>query len=448
MAAPPILVQTTYAELLERCAAAAFQSDFPDDGAFVAKTIEGRRYWYFQQSGTSGRSQKYVGPETDDLLGRIERHKHARDDERERRSMVSTLVRSFGMARAIPEIGNVIAALAKAGTFRLRGVLVGTAAYQTYAAMLGTRFPGPLLQTADVDIAQFKNVSVAVEDRTPPTLDVLRAVDRTFRPVPHHADSRKVASYVAKGGLRVDFLTPNRGADTEKPQALRALQTDALPLRFLDYLIFEPEPAVVLHGAGIYILVPAPERFAVHKLIVSRRRRTGDVKRDKDVRQSEALLPVLLEKRPQALQAAWQEAHANGRRWSRLLFEGMRELTPAVRDTVLKLVAQTRAALPGIDLVFENPPAHYDFRRDIVTFAGNALDHPVQCAISREALDDHFGGDVFRGGAKIEAFLANRSTIERLARIKYLTGPVEEPGSVLIKTEEVARLRKVRVRVA
>jgi hypothetical protein len=48
-------------------------------------------------------------------------------------------VRSFNLPRPIPEIGAVIAALAKAGVFRLRGILVGTVAYQTYAAMLGVR---------------------------------------------------------------------------------------------------------------------------------------------------------------------------------------------------------------------------------------------------------------------------------------------------------------------
>lgn len=448
MGAPPILIQTTYAELLERCAAAAFQRDFPVKGGFVAKTVDGRRYWYFQQSGSAGRTQKYVGPETDELLERIAHHERARDDERERRAIVSMLIRSLGMMRVLPEIGGVIAALAAAGTFRLRGVLVGTAAYQTYSPMLGASLPGALLQTADIDIAQFKNVPVAVGDQTAPAIDVLRAVDKTFRAVPYQSDSRRVASYAAKGGLRVDFLTPNRGPDTERPQALRAFGTDALPLRFLDYLIFDPEPAVVLHEAGIYVLVPTPERFAVHKLIVSRRRRAGDAKRDKDIRQSEALLRVLLERRPQALKAAWQEAHKNGRKWSRLLFEGMSSLAPAVRDLVLKLVAQPRAALPGLDLEFNNSPAHFEFARDVVIFTGTSLGHAVRCAISREALDDHFGGDAFKSRAKVEAFRRNRSAIERLARAKYLMSPVEQPESVLIKTDEVPSLRKVRLRAA
>jgi hypothetical protein len=50
-------------------------------------------------------------------------HRH----ERERRSLVSTLVRSFGLQPPVPEIGEVVNVLANAGVFRLRGVLVGIA---------------------------------------------------------------------------------------------------------------------------------------------------------------------------------------------------------------------------------------------------------------------------------------------------------------------------------
>ena len=184
MAAPSLVLQTTYAELLDRCAQAAFGKSFPADGVFTPKTIRGRRYWYFQLPSKSGRAQIYAGPETPELLQRIEHHQEVRDDERERRSLVSTLVRSFGMPQPIPEIGAIVEALAKAGVFRLRGVLVGTVAYQTYSAMLGTKLPLAALQTGDVDIAQFKNVSVAVEDQTPPVLDVLKQADKSFRPVP------------------------------------------------------------------------------------------------------------------------------------------------------------------------------------------------------------------------------------------------------------------------
>lgn len=333
MAPPSLVLQTTYAELLERCAAAAFDASFIGSGAFTSKTINGRRYWYFQSTVEGVRTQRYVGPETPELLKQIEQHKQSRDDERERRSLTSTLVRSFGMPQPISEIGNIVAALARAGVFRLRGVLVGTVAYQTYSAMLGQKLPTSILQTGDVDIAQFKNISVAVEDQIPPVIDILKEIDKTFRPVPT-THGEKVTSYAAKGGVRVDFLTPNEGRETDKPQRLPALQTDAQPLRFLDFLIHDPEPAVVLHGAGIYVNVPAPHRYAVHKLMIARRRREGAAKRDKDMQQAEALLAVLVKKRPHELKSAWQEAYKRGKEWQRLLTEGLDELSEAIRDNM------------------------------------------------------------------------------------------------------------------
>jgi hypothetical protein len=83
-----------------------------------------------------------------------------------------------------------VAALAHAGVFRLRSVLVGTVAYQSYPAILGTKLSNALLQTSDVDIAQFTSISVAVGDQTLPMLEVLRSVDKTFREVPHTAGHR------------------------------------------------------------------------------------------------------------------------------------------------------------------------------------------------------------------------------------------------------------------
>lgn len=443
MAGPPLVAQTTYAELLERCTNAAFSDAFTEEGAFTSKTVKGHRYWYFQTGVGEARTQRYVGPETPDLLNRIARHREVRDDERERRVLISSLVRSFGLPRPVPEIGKIIAALAKAGVFRLRGVLVGTVAYQTYSAMLGIRLATANLQTGDIDIAQFRNVSVAVEDKTPPVLEVLNEVDKSFRPVPHIVDGRRVTSYAAKGGLRVDFLTPNQGGETGIPQKLAALQTDAQPLRFLDFLIHEPEPAVILHGAGILVQVPAPGRYAVHKLIVSRRRPEGSAKRDKDLRQAETLLLALAEKRPYDLNAAWQEAYERGKTWRELLVEALRTLGSPARDATLKTTNNLRSIIPDLDLSFEDSRAREEVG-DKITFEGKTQGGTVACAISLAALDDHFGTDGQNRNGLLKAFNANRSTIEQMARTKYLSWPIEEPNAVLLKTSDVAALFEAR----
>jgi len=73
------------------------------------------------------------------------------------------------------------------------------------------------------------------------------------------------------------FLTSNRGSDeyTGKPSPMPALGgASAENLRFLDYLIYEPVRTVLLHRKGVSVNVPAPERYAVHKLTVSSRRLT------------------------------------------------------------------------------------------------------------------------------------------------------------------------------
>jgi hypothetical protein len=437
-----LVIQTTYAELLERSAAMAFGHAFPEDGTFTPKTVNGRRYWYFQVRTAEGRQQRYVGPETPELLEQIAHHRQAREDENERRALVSTLVRSFGLPAPPAQIGNVIAALAGAGVFRLRGVLVGTVAYQSYSAMLGLRLPGALLQTSDVDIAQFTNVSVAIGDQTPPMLEILKAVDRTFREVPPLDNHRGATSYVGKGGMRVDFVTPNEGPDTDDSRNLPALQTDAQPLRFLDFLIHEPAQAVVLSGSGIHVRVPSPERFAVHKLIVSRRRPTGVAKADKDVRQAEVLIEALAEQRPHELRSAWEEAHARGPTWRRLLLEGMTRLSPRACDLCLKMLGRNRKILPGTDLTFSNSPARYDSARDVVTFSGETPGGPIECVVSRETLDDHFGADSLDKAGRLEAFRKNRSRIEGLLRTKYLSWPVEEPGTMLLKTMDVESLAR------
>jgi hypothetical protein len=102
---------------------------------------------------------------------------------------------------------------------------------------------------------------------------------------------------------------------------------------------------------------------------------------------------------------------------------------------------ELRHIIPGLDLKFFEPRPHYDFDCDVVTFTGESGKGIVQCAISREALDDNFGASTGISNAqRLEKFRKNRSSIEAMAREKYLNWPVEEPARVLIRTTEVPRL--------
>ena len=75
----------------------------------------------------------------------------------------------------------------------------------------------------------------------------------------------------------------------------------------------------MLHKNGVVVAIPAPERLAVHKLIVASRRRADDngfLKRNKDVKQAELVVDVLGAVRRHAdLAMAFSEAWKRGPSW-------------------------------------------------------------------------------------------------------------------------------------
>jgi hypothetical protein len=316
--------------------------------------------------------------------------------------------------------------------------------------MLGTRLPATLMQTGDIDVAQFANVSESVGDATRPALEMLRSFDPTFQPVPQ-VNGRGASSYRSRH-LRVDFLTPNEGKDTEEPRKLVAFGTDAQPLRFLDYLIHEPEPAVLLHGAGVPVCVPSPQRFALHKLIVSRRRREGG-KREKDLMQAQALLNVLVRRRPHELAAAWAEAFGRGKAWQKLLGEGIGLLHPVTRDTVLQTVGATRAVVPGLEMRFVPDRATYDNNADVAVFFASTgftvihkgmekpkLQAGIRCSVTRDALEAALGLGILDAVGCVEAVRQSRARLEEAARMKYLHDPVEAPDAVHLTRHDLERV--------
>jgi hypothetical protein len=356
-------------------------------------------------------------------------------DAKQRRSVVASLHNAFGLPRSGDQVGVVLEALAKAGGFRLRAVLVGTVAYQTYAAMLGVRLPSRTIMSMDIEIAQFYNISIAAEDTVPTMLQVLQSADKTFRAIPHSHDTRHTTQYEARGGVRVDFLTPNAGPDTDQPKHLDALNTDAEQLRFLEFLIAEPVRAVVLHGSGIPVLVPSPQRYAVHKLIVSRRRPKENIaKIGKDLWQAGALIEILAKRRFCDLEDVWREAWDRGPAWRQCLGEGLDQLEPETRDLLLKTIGATRRIVPGLTVSFPSGRPSYDVERDVVMFPTESGGKRVVCRVSRDALDNDFGIGREQSHRQLAAFQKHRDVIKAIAAKKFLYGPIDDLNVVLVKS--------------
>lgn len=333
--------RTIFAELVQRSLDASFETDFSTSGNFVRVPVKDRDYWYFEETQPT-KTRKYVGPADDpDVSSRVEAFQNIKSDLRSRRKLVSTLTREAGLIAPDRFTGDVVDALGNAGIFRLRGLLVGTVAFQTYAGHLGVKLPGASLQTGDADFAQHYSISSEVKDSLPPVLDILREVDPTFRAVPHRSDPVRATQFENAARYKVDFLTPNRGSDefSDRASPMPALGgAAAQPLRFLDFLIHEPIRTVMLHRSGVPVLVPSPERYAIHKLIVASRRQSdanGIAKREKDVYQASLLIEALKEtRREDDLADAFIEAWRRGAHWREAITRGQNFLPLKQRERV------------------------------------------------------------------------------------------------------------------
>jgi hypothetical protein len=331
-------VHTIYSELLERAQMDAFDRDFPPNGTFVERHVKDGKYWYFNlHNSEKGETQsRYAGPDTPELRARIEQHGHQKANYKDRRTLVRTL-RQAGLAAPVPLVGDLIEAFSNAGVFRMRACLIGTAAFQTYSAILGVKLTATAAaMTEDLDLAQFFSISTHVEDTTPPLLEIIQSVDKSFTSVPYMAEGRRTRAFRNKDGFRVELLVPNRGREDYegKPVAMPALGgTDGLALRFLDHLIYQEIDTVILHKAGVLTKVPQPSRFAVHKLIVADRRPRGNPKARKDVEQAEFLIEALdTTRRMFEFEEAWKDAWSRGQHWQDHLRQGIRRLRPEIAE--------------------------------------------------------------------------------------------------------------------
>ena len=342
----PISIQTLYADLVDRSWSSSYDELIEAGSSPYKRSLKGGEYWYLKMPMVNGKRKKdrYLGPDNEEVRSRVTAHKDLKEIRKDRIDMIRAL-RNARLPAPDPMSGKILSALSEAGVFRLRAVVVGTVAFQTYAPMLGVRFQNTAGQTGDLDLAQFHSISISVDDQIEGSmLERLKSVDDRFEAISSPFENQKAMRYAIRSHgqeeFAVDLLCPLRGPDRGALTSLKALQGDAQLLRYLDFLIYGEVNAVSLYGIGVPINVPAPERYAIHKLIVSRLRiATADsqVKSRKDLAQAEALIEVLLQDRPYELQQVWNEALERGKKWEEKILQSAQMLAPAIRDKLLDL---------------------------------------------------------------------------------------------------------------
>lgn len=403
----PATLQTTYANLLQ---AHLNRPSFEFDGAPFTRKLSGKTYWYANHRTAPGAplKQRYLGPDTEEMRARIEQMRADRQNQADFRQHASALVaqlRAGGIAGPDRKTGPMLRTLANSGVFRLGGTLVGTHAFRHYDLTLGVQLSdgsGWTTQTDDIDIAGFEKLSMAIEDSAGPDLaDGLAQLGFKRRPTVGRKPS--TSWILSDASYAIDFLTPSFD-DDEKPVELPALKMWAQSLHFLNYLIADPIDAVTPYMEGLLVKIPRPERFAVHKLIISQRRKGARAKSRKDIEQARSIIWPMAEDQPYVIHNAIAEADMKGHAWRKALDQAL----------VLQ-ISPDDPTQPG----------------DSAEFQGQALGGaPVRLRISGSALVQIAGED------KDTLVLArkHRDKVERMFRARFRSNPAE---SILLTSQDL-----------
>jgi hypothetical protein len=135
---------------------------------------------------------------------------------------------------------------------------------------------------------------------------MLRETGIPFFEVPSLNRRAPSTSFAERGGsrLRVDLLVPS--SNDEYPTVpIPELGAHAKGVPHLAYLLGHSQHVPVLSPHGVVMVrVPVPERFAVHKLIVSQLRTRGAGKSENDLTQAATLMEAVSERFPGAVEDA------------------------------------------------------------------------------------------------------------------------------------------------
>ncbi len=288
---------------LESAAASQAEAFLGSPGALAERTNEnGTRFWSHRYSDALGRRiETYLGKVGEpEVEARVDALRNRIESANAAIAQVRILSRA-GFATVDRKAYATLASLHNHGLFRAGALLIGSHAYGALINALGVK--AVAYSTEDVDIA--RREALALPD-VPPFIDMLRQTGIEFFEVPRLDSRAPSTSFAERGGsrLRVDLLVPSRN-DDYPTIPVPELKAHAKGLPYLAYLLGASQEVPILspHGA-VMVRVPVPERYAVHKLIVSQLRTKTTGKPEKDLRQASTLIEALADRFPGAVEDA------------------------------------------------------------------------------------------------------------------------------------------------
>lgn len=321
----PLSAQTSYAELAEQTRAFETTNALAGlVGSFQKLVRKGQSYWYFAFREVGGKVRmSYVGPDGDRVRALIERFETGRRTKPLAPQAKAAIAQ--GCAPLVPKHFRIVKRLADYGFFRAGGVLVGTHAFVAFGNLLGVRWLHGSA-TLDVDFAHAgRNVSVALPaDLKIDVHGALESLELGLLPLTEF-DGGAGAQYrnPQDQELRLDFLTSmTRGG---KAVVMPDLNLALEPLKFMEFSLEGTTQGCVFGNTGACTVnLPAPERYAIHKLVIYGERPPSErTKARKDLMQAASLAEYLLATgQAKSFNGAWRDALGRGPGWKKRALEG------------------------------------------------------------------------------------------------------------------------------
>jgi len=329
---------------LETAARELDQALLGTPGTLTERTNEnGTAYWVHRYSDAlNRRHEAYIGKADDpDVVSRVDALRERINATNATIASVRLLARS-GFATVDRKAFYTLASLANHGLFRAGALLIGSHAYGALLNALGVR--AVPYATEDVDIARREKLAIS---SVPSFLEMLRETGIEFFAVPSLDRRAAATSFAERGGarLRVDLLVPSKN-DEYPTVPVPELKAHAQGLPYLAYLLGASQEVPVLSSHGsVLVRVPVPERYAIHKLIVSQLRTKTSSKPEKDLHQAATLIEVLTERFPGAVEDALTAVPKSAVRYLKRALDALKHHLPAAAATAwetLKVASPVR----------------------------------------------------------------------------------------------------------
>ena len=242
-------------------------------GRIRGKRINGDQYYYLQYRKEGRVVDDYIGKSvSEELLKSLQKRKNLESELKKIRESIITLKSQRNVIyEFIEPVRKIFYSFTKEKLWDEEIEIIGSWCYILYQKYLTLKkFP---LRTEDLYIL----IPLPYKGKE---FDISKFLKELGFSINFYDDG---SLFFTGFGMKIEFLSPERGKQKEKPVFVERLKITPQMLRYLDILL--KESMVISIERGVKVKVPAPAAFFLHKLLVSQKRREKG-KREKDLKQA------------------------------------------------------------------------------------------------------------------------------------------------------------------